>query len=169
MIIRPLRIATVLALLASVSSVSAVASADSLVSPRAPRLSAQTTSNARPSIVTGCGTEVKPPFFLTSAKKKLFSKGKITKCTVPPPQECKLRVVIEEKDSKNFGIWTQVPGGRTKGYTPKCLGLTVTTKGFKCKVTIEKHLFRTLEQLSVEYKGSIGTNVKDSTVIHEFC
>lgn len=120
-----------------------------------------------PGEIVGCRSPVDPPFFLTSRKTTLYSSAKITWCTTPRPQECRLTIITEELGQ--FGVWIELPGGMTKGFTTKCVGLSVRTKGYKCRPTLVKHRFRTLEELQIMYRGRIATGVRDSTVIAEYC
>lgn len=130
-------------------------------------LTASASFRLKPSEIVGCVSPVEPPYFLTFKKTTLYSSAKITKCTTPRPQECKLKVITEEQGE--FGLWTELPGAGTKGYTTKCVGLSVGTKGYKCKFALGRRKFRTLEELYVEYHGAISTGVKDSKVIEELC
>jgi hypothetical protein len=58
-------------------------SSSALASPRSP---------TAPSGEIGCKFKAVAPFFLTTKSRKMYAEGKITECTNPPPDKCKMTV-----------------------------------------------------------------------------
>ena len=116
-------------------------------------------------IVVACSATIQAPFFLTASSRKMYSSARITACTVPPPQECKL---VVETEIFNLGLWIPIKSA-TNNWSGTCLGKSKRTAAFKCRSVLVKHKFRTLVQLSILYNGKTASAVKASGVRQYFC
>src|SRR5215469_9934727 len=80
-------------------------------------------------IVKGCFVVGEKPFFLTKHRNKMYGQGRITRCTRPPPDACKLTVDLESKEPTAF-FWHTVMSRSTRWRS--CKKLTRNTPPFIC-------------------------------------
>ncbi|WP_143195137.1 hypothetical protein [Streptomyces sp. CB02488] len=127
-----------------------------------PSITADATTKAS-AVVVGCLFESMKPFYVT-AGGPLYAQGKIKSCTTPKPDACKLDVTLEKKLSN--GLYGVVANKNTGWKTCKAKTLSVP---YKCPQRIQKHTYKTVSSLQIEYKGKYGTKVVGSSTIATNC
>ncbi|HET7012756.1 MAG TPA: hypothetical protein VFI65_02525 [Streptosporangiaceae bacterium] len=116
--------------------------------------------------VRGCATIAEKPFFITMNSRKMHGAGKVTKCTNPPPDKCKMTVDLEAKEPSAFLWHTVQTGERDWG---KCKKFTTTTEPFTCHASPEKFEFRTFVIFQIEVFGQFARTPHSSGIEKFFC
>jgi len=116
--------------------------------------------------VRGCATIAEKPFFVTMKSRKMHGAGKVTKCTNPPPDKCKMTVDLEAKEPSAFLWHTVQTGERDWG---RCKKFTTTTKSFTCHASPEKFEFRTFVIFQIEAFGQFARTPHSSGIEKFFC
>lgn len=116
--------------------------------------------------IKACKFVPEKPFFLTTKSRKMYGSGKITGCTNPPPDKCKLTVDLEAKEPNSF-LWHTV-ASNTTGWV-KCKKRTLRTKPFICHASPGKFDFSSFVTLQIEAFGQHNSNSDRSGVEEFFC
>ncbi|MFB7557592.1 hypothetical protein [Streptomyces brevispora] len=99
-----------------------------------------------------------------TASGPLQAQGKIKTCTTPKPDACKLGVELEKKLSN--GRYGVVASKYTGWVSCKARTLSVP---YKCPQRLQKHTYKTVSSLQIEYKGRYGTKVVASSAMSTYC
>lgn len=122
---------------------------------------------ATPAAFIGCFFGVDKPFWLRKGGP-LYGKGGITRCTVPPPDECKLEVELEENGNGIFHTWGTVGHPASSGWK-RCGAVRPQTPSYRCRSIIARREFRTLAILTTLYRGRSGVGHIYSHTEYEWC
>ncbi len=96
----------------------------------------------------------------------MYGEARITRCTKPPPDSCKLTVDLESKLSANF-VWSTVESKTTDWRS--CKKLTLRTPPYTCHASPEKYEFASLATLQIEAFGRHKNHMVRSVIVKFYC
>jgi hypothetical protein len=111
----------------------------------------------------GCWFKGVPPYRITTSSG-IYAEGKVTSCTVPPPQACKMTVDLLGPE----GLLGPVLKSSSTGWV-KCAGLTLHTAAFPCSFLSVTQGFTSFVTLQIEWNGQYNSSTNDSSPSYFYC
>jgi hypothetical protein len=119
----------------------------------------------KPALNVFCIATAATPFFVTSGGP-LYAQAKITSCSAPKPQLCRLDVALEGKIS-NTGLWHTY--ANKLGAWKTCAIGTLLNAPYTCAQRIQLVDFRTAVTLDIQDSGQAGTGSAFSSTYRTNC